>query len=233
MILAVESRLIGTDSNSKKVMLCRFEVDSVADLPAQNVYSSDGIMICMGSTAHAIDDNSEYMLDSSGTWVQQVAGTSSYTRAEIDTMQAAQAANNAAQQSEIDYAINTGAKNYCPYDGYTATAAGTVVNDQPINLPAGDYILTLNFTATTGSTAFRFLDSGTSIINFNAQNSAAGSASIPFTLPSDANQIRIYTTIANTVTNIMIRPAAITESSFQPYAPTNRELYEIIKQYHP
>lgn len=31
----------------------------------------------------------------------------------------------------------------------------------------------------------------------------------------------------------MIRPAAITDSTFQPYAPTNRQLYELIKQYHP
>lgn len=31
----------------------------------------------------------------------------------------------------------------------------------------------------------------------------------------------------------MIRPAAITDSTFQPYAPTNRQLYELIKKYHP
>lgn len=233
MILAVESRLIGTDSNSKKVMLCRFEVDAVADLPAQNAYSSDGIIICMGSTAHVIDDNSEHMIDSTGTWVQQVAGTSSYTRAEIDTMQAAQASNNAAQQAEIDYSINTGAKNYCPYDGFTATAAGTAINDQPIALPAGEYIITYDYTETTGSSSIRFLDSGTSIINFTIYNTSAGKASRQFTLTAAANQMRFYTGVATTVTNIMIRPAAITESSFQPYAPTNRELYELIKQYHP
>lgn len=226
MILTVESRLIGTDSNSKKVMLCRFEVDSVADLPAQNAYSSDGIMICMGSTAHVIDDNSEHMIDSTGTWVQQVAGTSSYTRAEIDTMQAA-------QQAEIDYAINTGAKNYCPYDGFTASAAGTAINDQPIELPAGEYIITYDYTATTGSSSIRFLDSGTSIINFTIYNTTAGKASRQFTLTSAANQMRFYTGVATTVTNIMIRPATITDSSFRPYAPTNRELYELIKQYHP
>lgn len=31
----------------------------------------------------------------------------------------------------------------------------------------------------------------------------------------------------------MIRPAEITDSTYQPYAPTNRQLYELIKQYHP
>lgn len=227
MIIPITSQIIGV-SGVTQTRLYHFEVDTIAELPPPNYYSADNVVISMASTAHVIEDNSDHEMKSDGTWIQQTAGTSTYTRAEIDTMQAAQAANNAAQQSEIDYAINTGAKNYCPYDSFSAAGAGTVISDQPINLPAGDYILTLNFTATTGSSAFRFLDSGASIINFNVQNSSAGTASVPFTLPSDANQIRVYTTTANDVTDIMIRPAAVTDSSFVPYCPTLYELYQMV-----
>ena len=86
MIFTTDSRIIGIDSNNKQVKLCRFEVDAISELPAPDVWSSDGVIICMGSTAHVIEDNSEHMLGSSGQWVQQVAGTSSYTRAEIDAI---------------------------------------------------------------------------------------------------------------------------------------------------
>lgn len=86
MILTTDSRIIGIDSNNKQVRLCRFEVDDISDLPAPDVWTSDGVIICMGSTAHVIGDNSEHMLDSSGNWVQQQAGSSTYTRAEIDAI---------------------------------------------------------------------------------------------------------------------------------------------------
>ena len=227
MRIAIEAKMVGT-KNGIQLWLMHLECDSMSDLPAANAYGAN-TQICVGSTAHVIEDNSKLEIDSSGNWIQQQAGSSTYTRAEIDAMQTAQADNNAAQQEEINYSIDSGAKNYCPYDSFTVAAAGTVINDQPINLPAGDYILTLEFTATTGSSAFRFLDSGTSIINFNVQNSSAGSASAPFTLPTAANQIRIYSSVANTVSKIMIRPAVITDPTFTPYAPTNRELYEMIQ----
>lgn len=226
MRIATQAKLIGTKSGIQ-LWLMHLECDSMSDLPAANAYGAN-TQICVGSTAHIIEDNATLEINSSGNWIQQQAGSSTYTRAEIDAMQAAQAANNAAQQAEINYSIDTGAKNYCPYDGFTAAAAGTVINDQPINLQPGTYILTFDFTATSGSTAFRFLDNGTSITNFTVNNDA-GSLPRRFTIPSAINQIRVYSSGNNTVTNMMIRPAVITDPTFTPYAPTNRELYEMIQ----
>lgn len=227
MRIAIQAKMIGT-KDGIQLWLMHLECDSMSDLPAANAYGAN-TQICVGSTAHVIEDNATLEINSSGNWIQQQAGSSTYTRAEIDAMQTAQAANNAAQQAEINYSIDSGAKNYCPYDSFTAAAAGTVINDQPIALPAGEYIITYDYTETTGSSSIRFLDSGTSIINFTINNTEAGKASRKFTLTAAANQMRFYTGVATTVTNIMIRPAVITDPTFTPYAPTNRELYEMIQ----
>lgn len=133
-----------------------------------------------------------------------------------------------ALDAEIAAVANAGAKNYCPYNTITATGSGTIINDQPINLPAGTYILTFKHTASTGSTAFRLSYDGTSVESFTVNNSDTGTKSREFTLASAANQFRVYTSISNTYTEVMIRRKEVADATYQPYAPTNRELYEMI-----
>ena len=116
--------------------------------------------------------------------------------------------------TECGAIANAGAKNLCPYDTLIATASGTVVDDQPINLSAGTYILSFKRTATTGSTAFRFLYNDTSIHTFTIYNSGSASKSMEFTLSSAANQFRVYTSIANTYTEMMIRRKEITDATY-------------------
>ena len=130
------------------------------------------------------------------------------------------------KQTETNVVANAGAKNLCPYNTLIATASGTVVGDQPINLPAGTYILSFKRTATSGSTAFRFLYNGASVHTFTVYNSGSASKSMEFTLSSAANQLHVYTSIANTYTEMMIRRKEVTDATYQPYAPTNSELYE-------
>ena len=86
MIYVKESKFVGTTSGGKALHWIYLEADELADLPAPDVYASDGLEICMGSEAHVIDDNSKHMLKSDGTWVQQVAGTATYTKAEVDAL---------------------------------------------------------------------------------------------------------------------------------------------------
>lgn len=45
-----------------------FEVDTESDLPAQNQFSSDGVKIAMTSTAHVIENNKKFEMQSDGTW---------------------------------------------------------------------------------------------------------------------------------------------------------------------
>ena len=140
---------------------------------------------------------------------------------------AAYQTDKAAIEAEIVAAEKAGAKNFCPYNTLTASSAGTIINDQPISLPAGTYILTFKHTATAGSTAFRFSYNGTSVQSFTVNNTDTGSKIREFTLDSEVNQFRVYTAVANTYTEVMIRQAGAS-AGYQPYAPTNRELYEMI-----
>lgn len=173
-----------------------------------------------------------------GKYIKSISETDGVISATAETMDATPTAESdkAVKSGGVKMYVDTecgaiadaGAKNYCPYNTITATGSGTVVNDQPINLQAGTYILTFKHTATTGSTAFRLSYNGTSVESFTVNNTDTGTKSREFTLSSVANQFRVYTSIANTYTEVMIRPKAISDSTYVPYAPTNRELYEMI-----
>lgn len=270
MILTTDSRIIGIDSNNKQVRLCRFEVDEISELPAQDVWASDGVIICMGSTAHVIGDNSEHMMDSSGMWVQQVAGASSYTREEIDALlqgkvnTSTYSTDKAALNAEIAAVANAGAKNIL-WDheaGYSETLHGrkfTVLSDGGIKIEgtasdstnADFYIigswsnrnvllnesnerLTMRLSCTD--------DYGYNEIRFRIMDRSTGSTVSESAI--DVNKDRTFSHIVTTVfisvwpivtlpTNgiivyPMIRSAAITDPTYEPYAPSNRELYEMI-----
>ena len=134
-------------------------------------------------------------------------------------------AETTARQTECGAIANLGAKNMCPYNTFSCTTAGTtVISDKPINLPAGTYIMSYTQTATTGSSSIRFLNNGTSIVNFTINNDSNLEKTREFTLTSAVNQIRVYSSVVNDYTQVMIRPKAISDSTYVPYAPTNAEL---------
>ncbi len=64
-------KIIGQDANGKNLCVCHFECDSAEDLPAYNVYQSDGYVFAMSCTAHTIDTDKKYELDSAGNWIEQ------------------------------------------------------------------------------------------------------------------------------------------------------------------
>lgn len=76
-------RNVISGGNDVSYQTCRFECDSAADLPVQN---QTDYMIDIGSEAHDIYNNATYMMDSSGTWQLQQAGTAAYTKAETDAL---------------------------------------------------------------------------------------------------------------------------------------------------
>lgn len=140
-------------------------------------------------------------------------------------------AETTARQAECGAVANLGAKNMCPYNSFSATATSgtgaTPVNDQPINLPAGTYILTYTQTATTGASSIRFSYNGTSVLNFTINNDSTLTKEKEFTLASAANQIKVFSNAINNYSNFMIRPKAISDDTYVPYAPTNKELKEL------
>lgn len=259
-------RILGTDAGGLSVVLCSMYVDTLADLPSPTAYT--GFRLSMGCTARVINDNSIHCINSAGQWIQIAAGTATYTRAEIDAMVQQINATNAAQQAEINYLANTGAKNILDNtadasrtvagitwiknaDG-SMTATGTTTGVSAVRvsgvqgsstyasavpIPRGQYIISASgFDDETFRFAIGIFDAAdASRVTRNIYNTPAEIEITTDTARFDFSCVisRSGVTAAGDTFYPMIRPAAIIDSTYQPYAPTNRQLYELIKQYHP
>lgn len=229
------------------------DCDTAADLPAVNAFAPKQLLI--GSRAHDIDQNAWYTMQSDGTWVLQQAGTAAYTKAEIDAMIAAINAADAAQQQEIDYSINTGSKNklhtlrasgtsatgltYTLNSDGTYTLGGTTSSNANISalctladLPAdwigknvtltGAVDASIRLSVYNGSTQTAYTDTGSGT-EFEL---TAEMISNPYTVRLLVNS---GTDCTGKILRPMIRLSDVTDGSFEPYAPTNRELYLMIQ----
>ena len=67
----------------KPTLIAKYVCDTPSDLPAR--VQSDYI-VGLGSSAYVISNAGEYMIQTDGTWQLQVAGTVTYTKAEIDDL---------------------------------------------------------------------------------------------------------------------------------------------------
>lgn len=128
----------------------------------------------------------------------------------------------------------------------TVTANGNWAHySVPLSLPAGDYILSTaisGYSKAAGApdTSMRLRMSattsgGTNIVLQTVTGN--GTMSVPFSWTGGQIYLQFYsdyngTSYANSFAaeNTMIRRAEITDDTFAPYAPTNRELYETEQQ---
>ena len=163
------------------------------------------------------------------------------------------------QETEIGAVANRGAKNFLDVQhpttttrtSYTPLANGGVelscsnaawtsyaIADIPVEAGV-EYTITFLVDESSGTSNFSFFlrdcnSSGTNLATKN-YGSTTGKYEASFTPSNSAIWIGIYlnnSATAATATaklRCMIRPASITDSTFVPYAPTNRELYEMIQ----
>lgn len=258
-------QLLGT-SDGRKVILGMLACDSISDLPSQDYFT--GFRLSMGFQAICINDGSRHMLNSLGNWIQTAAGSTTYTRAEIDTMFTAVNAELNSQKPQIDYLMNTGAKNILQNtaepsrtlngitwvrnedDSMTSTGTSTGVSAvrvagvqgsstyaSAVPIPRGEYIVSPSgFELTRFRFALGFFE------NENAARTVTNIYNEPQTLTVTSDTARYDLscvvavsgeTLSGEIWLPMIRPAVITDDTYAPYAPTNRELYEMIRGYHP
>lgn len=251
--------------------------------------------IVRGSEAYCLSNSKTYKLNSQGQWVEQKSGqeieigaddivydntdsglTATNVQSAIDELKDTEDIQdrglsdlhdeNANQQLEIDYAINTGVKNILTP---TLTSESTKEGITCTPNPDGTFTLNGTFPTTSSETnvyfvvvnnakmkelsnkygAINVICSGGSDIersqgrlrfykidtNKGTYDSSATDKEISLTLSdnimdSSANiSIVVYRgqTLNNVVIRPMIRPAEITNNTFEPYAPTNRDLYEL------
>lgn len=239
-----------------------FECDSQTDLPTQTQFQNDkNVFLFIGSTAHTIADNKKWEMKSDGTWVDMTNAPSTYDASDIiyDNTESGMTATNV--QDAIDeihdldetqerelvelYAadaknqvlfqelINGGAKNFCPKNSETSTAAGAFTDDFAVNIPAGTYVVSMicNAQQEFSLIFYRALPhSGNTIRNLVFDVVPSGTRQIKtVTLSEDAKYCAFYFNASGeSLTEIMICTAAEWEVSqlYKPYAPTNAELQE-------
>lgn len=255
------------------------------DLPSTMTDIGYGTALGFGSTAQTFDDSKEWRWNGT-QWVEihesSGGGASSADQVSYDNTDSGLTATNvqdaidelkdtediqdrglsdlqdenANQQLEIDYAINTGAKNLFPItaisqtiggitftvngDG-TITANGTKTNNDWFyistgnSLAAGTYVLSSGLAPQSDANIRLIITTGNSL--GSAIMGTEGERQVHTKqLTSDytglyyAIRIASGTTVNNLTFKPMIRQAEITDDTFQPYAPTNRELYETAQQ---
>lgn len=159
------------------------------------------------------------------------------------------------QEAEIGAVAALGAKNLFNIDGNAEVYSCTYTHADnvlaitgtggyarvafPITLPAGDYNFTANAVQLSGSGRVRFntasAGAGTTIApDIDITNQ--GNISQTISLEAETTfYVMLYSKVTSgtgessaVFSKIMIRRAEITDSTYVPYAPTNRELYEMI-----
>lgn len=168
---------------------------------------------------------------------------------------AAISAEETARKAECAVLAEAGQKNAFDIDETTTTYSCTYTHADnvleisgtaayarvayPITLPKGQYIFTATVDSVSTSARVRFNTasaSGGSEVAADINFSAAGDISRAITLTSDTTfYIMFYSKATSgsesssaTFSKIMVRRAEITDDTYAPYAPTNRELYEMI-----
>lgn len=251
MIIVKEQKEVGGyDAQGNRYIWAHLECDSAADLPAPDYFKSDAAAIlAMGSTAHTIAENAGYELNSGGVWMLQEPGTAAYTKSEVDSMMQR-------QESALAGLIDSGAKNKLinsMTDGQsfgitftknvdeTITVSGTASGgnaQRRIMTISADDAQKYNGSILSGcpdggsSTTYRlvFQRDGSPYTIYAADY---GSGAVIQNVP--AVQCRVFAVVNDGITidetfSPMISTAADFEisSAYAQYAPTNRELYEMI-----
>ena len=117
--------------------------------------------------------------------------------------------------------------NLSPFSGDVAGSDGTTIaSGVSIDIPAGNYYVAYDTTATTGTATIGFKDNGNSnVVVVEVGNTVKLKA---FTVPNDnAVTFNVYVSKAGTYSNFRIIPKDVYDAgftSYQPYALSNVEI---------
>lgn len=238
------------DLSDQSLIVAQIECDEYADLPGISDFT--GRTLVKGSTAHVIADNTIYELNSAGNWIRQddAGRFNVYTRAEVDDL-------IDDQNRLLDMLFRTNCKNLLNVWGQTSQSISgiqwTINNDGTVRangLATADSMLyiwrnafpppTLNFDIVISGAP-----DGASDSTYDIAYTSSASGTIAITSTREiARSIALTTTrLALRVrsgqnVDILFKPMVIRKDiytvspSFEPYAPSNAELYQLIRSYH-
>lgn len=108
----IDTQQIGTYTSGNVDVIAFLICDTTSDLPASTDYNSEGLDLIMGSRATVVSDGSRWMMNSSGTWVQQPADST----ISLDL-------SGYYTSAQTDSAISTALASYTDTAGMTAAIA--------------------------------------------------------------------------------------------------------------
>lgn len=154
IIVKDQKELGGYDSQGNRYIWVDLECDSISDLPQPDYFKTDAAcIISMGSKAHTIQENADFMMQSSGSWSMQQPGSAAYTKSEVDALIAAAVA----QIIPLAYGLGVQIPNGADFDAYTTPGVFYVGSNAAAatmsNIPAA-YGGRLEIKATISSTYF-------------------------------------------------------------------------------
>lgn len=254
-----------SDGDASTTVYAEFECDTVSDLPERD-YMTGYVLQC-GSKAHVIADNTDYKMQTSGSWILQtgtdvqslvnqlsvLSGEVSDVESQVDSV----ILRITVLETATALLIDNGCKNLLPFEMPTSavltlidngngtfSASGTVPAGQTVSLLLGriynrggeSLMLTGCPSGGSGSSGYSLLiaDMGGSLVGYDEGDGYT------FTRPGTESYFRVYARFrAGTYNNLTFSPMVTFEeymqysTKFVQYSPSNAELYQIIKQYHP
>lgn len=243
------------DLSDQTQIVAQIECDEDSDLPGVNDFT--GKVLNKGSTAHVIDGNTKYMLDSTGTWIRQddAGRFNVYTRTETDILlRNEQIRTDGYLDRLFQYTkknlLNVWGQNSQTINGilWTINNDGTIRASGTASADSVLYIWRNAFPPPVISEDIMItgLPAGASAATWNYVFTSSG---VSQTITADtlikasiaANTQRFALKVVNGQQNVdltfspMVIPANIYTVSpdFAPYAPTAAELYQLIRSYHP
>ena len=129
--------------------------------------------------------------------------------------------------------IDTGAKNLIDVaDTSTAAAERYIIQTLPVTLPAGDYVFVFNASA-VHEYVIGLYDQNEQVLFRSTEETVSGKNVVEITIQNTASILSVFRTDGDGTVNysdFMLCTAEdyAVSQSVVPYAPTNRELYEMI-----
>lgn len=137
------------------------------------------------------------------------------------------------QANENNILLNWGgAKNLTTITGGTTEASGYIINNQPLTLTAGEYVVSFKTSATTGANGVTIYDSNANIVGTTTIVNATGTVYGDITITANSANIYVYATVPETITEFMICTKADWEKSpvYTPYTLPNTTITPVLKE---
>lgn len=250
-----------THIRAGSVLNAGISCDTTADLPAQ-AGGLTGYYLEQGSTAHVIEDNTIYTINSSGAWVLQETSPYKdvYTKSQVDSLvndiDSSIAIESNTRRLQIASLIDSGAKNRLNVFAtpsqtindiaWTINADGTVIANGTATANSFLYLIPNNTNIAYGvSTHISGCPVGGSARTYEIQVAQTGGTTYHDygngeTIPSDYVYRYFVCCVRNGyhADNLIFQPMIcdawkhVITPAFVPYSPTNAELAALIHSYH-